>query len=161
MQFMVKGNLMKHTEVMITALICAMLLAGCASSRSGAVYTRDQARQEHSVRMGVVESVRQVQIEGTKSGVGTAAGGVTGAAVGKDVGGKGKSGAVGAVLGGVAGGVAGAAVEEVATRKDGLEITVKLDNGQMTAVTQEADEVFRPGERVRILSGGGATRVSH
>jgi outer membrane lipoprotein SlyB len=29
------------------------------------------------------------------------------------------------------------------------------------AITQEADEAFAPGERVRILSGGGVTRVSH
>ena len=29
------------------------------------------------------------------------------------------------------------------------------------AITQEADAVFRPGERVRLLSGGGVTRVRH
>jgi outer membrane lipoprotein SlyB len=28
-------------------------------------------------------------------------------------------------------------------------------------VTQGADEQFRVGDRVRVLSGGGATRVSH
>jgi len=44
--------------------------------------------------------------------------------------------------------------------KDGLEITVKLYSSRMIAVTQEADEQFRVGERVRVLSGGGATRVS-
>ena len=62
---------------------------------------------------------------------------------------------------GAAGGVAGAAVEEKATKKEGLEITVKLENGSYVAITQEADEEFKPGERVRILSGDGATRVSH
>jgi outer membrane lipoprotein SlyB len=31
----------------------------------------------------------------------------------------------------------------------------------MSAVTQEADEPFRPGEQVRVLSGNGVTRVSH
>jgi outer membrane lipoprotein SlyB len=47
------------------------------------------------------------------------------------------------------------------TKKQGLEITVKLDNGELRAITQEADETFRPGERVRLLSGGGVTRVTH
>ena len=45
--------------------------------------------------------------------------------------------------------------------KDGLEITIKLDSGQIIAVTQEADEQVRAGERVRVLSGSGVTRVSH
>jgi len=57
--------------------------------------------------------------------------------------------------------VAGSAIEGKVTSKQGLEITVKLDNGQLIAVTQEADEQFHPGERVRVLSGGGTTRVTH
>jgi outer membrane lipoprotein SlyB len=65
------------------------------------------------------------------------------------------------VLGSVAGGVAGQAVEEATTRRAGLEITVKLDNGSLVAITQEADEVFKPGDRVRILSGSGVSRVTH
>jgi outer membrane lipoprotein SlyB len=52
-------------------------------------------------------------------------------------------------------------IEEGVMSKEGLEITVKLDNGRMIAVTQEADEQFRVGERVRVLSGGGVTRVTH
>jgi outer membrane lipoprotein SlyB len=107
----------------------------------------------------VVESVRTVTIEGTQSGVGTVAGGVIGGVAGSNVG-QGKGQTVGSVLGAVLGGVAGQAIEERATKKDGLEITIKLDSGQIIAVTQEADESFRPGERVRVLSGGGATRVS-
>jgi outer membrane lipoprotein SlyB len=37
---------------------------------------------------------------------------------------------------------------------------VRLDNGNMIAITQEADEQFKPGERVRVLSGGGVSRVT-
>ena len=68
---------------------------------------------------------------------------------------------VGAALGAVLGGLGGAAVEETATRNKGVEITVKLDSGRLIAVTQSADETFRVGDRVRVLSGGGTTRVSH
>ena len=147
-------------RITLAVLAATLALGGCASSKSGSAYTRDQVRQEMVVRTGVVESVREVQIEGTKTPVGGAAGAVVGGVAGSHVGG-GKGQIVGAVIGAVAGGLAGAAIEEGVTRKTGLEITVKLDNGQLTSVVHEADEPFHPGERVRLLSGAGGTRVSH
>ena len=59
------------------------------------------------------------------------------------------------------GGVAGGAIEEIVTRKKGYEITVRLDSGRTVAIAQEADEEFKVGEPVRIVTGGGVTRVSH
>jgi outer membrane lipoprotein SlyB len=141
------------------ACFFAIVVAGCASSQSGSSYSRAQTRGEMTVRMGVVESVRHVTIEGSNTPVGTVAGGVIGGIAGSNIGG-GRGSTVGSVLGAVAGGVAGSAIEERTTKKNGLEITVKLDGGQYLAITQEADEMFRPGERVRILSGQGVTRVS-
>jgi outer membrane lipoprotein SlyB len=149
---------MKNYRLMLVA-ISALMLGACAS-QSGSSYERSQTRGEQSVRLGVVESVRKVSIEGTKSGVGAVAGAAVGGLGGSEVGG-GKGSTVGAVVGAVLGGVAGNAIENATTRQDGLEITVKLDNGQLIAVTQAADEVFRPGERVRIVSGSGVTRVTH
>ena len=153
---------MSVNSIKLIALLAASVavLGGCASSMSGGAYSREQARQVQEVKMGVVESVRQVRIEGTKSPVGTGAGAVVGGIAGSNVGG-GKGSTIGAILGAVAGGVAGSALEEGVMREDGLEITVKLDNGHMIAVTQEADEQFKVGERVRVLSGGGVTRVTH
>lgn len=149
---------MKNYRLMLVA-ISALMLGACAS-QSGSSYERSQTRGEQSVRLGVVESVRKVSIEGTKSGVGAVAGAAVGGLGGSEVG-SGKGSTVGAVVGAVLGGVAGNAIENATTRQDGLEITVKLDNGQLIAVTQAADEVFRPGERVRIVSGSGVTRVTH
>ena len=142
------------------ALVASAVVSGCAGTSSGSVYSGGQARQEQTVRMGVVESLRQVSIEGSRSGVGAVAGGVAGGIAGSNIGG-GKGSTIGSILGAVAGGVAGNAIEQGATKKQGLEITIKLDNGELRAITQEADEVFRPGERVRLLSGGGVTRVTH
>jgi outer membrane lipoprotein SlyB len=109
--------------------------------------------------MGVVESVRLVKIEGTKSNVGTVAGAAVGGVAGSTVG-SGKGSWVGAGVGAVLGGLGGAAAEEAVTRQDGVEITVKLDSGHVIAITQAADEEFRVGDRVRLLSGGGTTRVT-
>lgn len=150
------------TSMALAAAIAASaFISGCASTSSGSVYSGGQARQEQTVRMGVVESVRQVTIEGSKSGVGTIAGGAIGGVAGSNIGGGNRGSAVGTILGAVAGGLAGSAIEQSTTKKQGLEITVKLDNGELRAITQDADESFRPGERVRLLSGGGVTRVTH
>jgi outer membrane lipoprotein SlyB len=151
---------MRTTITRLALICCTALLAACASSQSGSSYSRGQTRGEMSVRMGVVESVRQVSIEGTHSGAGTMAGGIIGGVGGSNVG-SGKGAIVGSVLGAVVGGIAGSAIESQATKKDGLEITIKLDDGQLIAVTQEADEDFHAGDRVRVLSGRGTTRVSH
>lgn len=144
----------------LAIILAAVALTSCAGSKSSSAYTRDQARQEMVVRMGVVESVREVQLEGTKSGVGAAAGAVAGGVGGSNIGG-GKGQIVGAVIGAVVGGIAGAAIEEGVTKKAALEITVRLDNGQLTAVVQEGDEPFAAGDKVRLLSGAGGTRVTH
>lgn len=145
---------------MAAVIVAVAALAGCAPGLGGGSYTRDEARREQNVRLGMVESVRPVQIEGTRSGVGPAAGAVVGGVAGSTVGG-GRGSAVAAVIGAVAGGVAGQALEEGGTRKNGVEVTVKLDSGALVAIVQEADEIFRAGDRVRILSDGRTSRVTH
>lgn len=150
---------MKLSRLIIVATLSVLIVA-CASSNSGSVYSRDDARKVQTVKTGVVESVRQVKLEGTKTPIGTAAGGVIGGVAGGAVG-SGRTSAVVAVLGAVAGAIAGSAVEEVATRKDALEITVKLDGGAMIAIVQEADEAFKAGDKVRIVENADTSRVSH
>ncbi len=148
--------------LLLAALLTATsLLSGCATTESGSSYTHNQAQREMTVRMGVVESVRQVTISGNKSGTGEMTGGLIGGIAGSNIGGGSRGSAVGAILGAVGGAIAGHAIEESATKKTGLEITVRYENGTLGAITQEADELFNPGERVRVLSGGGITRVSH
>ncbi|ROH86232.1 glycine zipper 2TM domain-containing protein [Pseudomethylobacillus aquaticus] len=144
---------------LIMVLICSAVLAGCASSNSGAVYKRGEARQVQTVKMGTVESVRTVKLEGTKSPVGTVGGAAVGGIAGSTIGG-GRGSAIATVIGAIVGGIAGSAVEEGVTRSDGLEITIKLDSGGMIAVVQEADVQFKPGDRVRLLESGGTTRVT-
>ena len=143
-----------------TLILVSLILTACASSRSGDVYTREQARREMSVRLGVVESVREVQMEGTHTGAGTLAGAGIGGVAGSTLG-NGRGSVVGAIVGAVAGGLAGSAIEDKVTRKNALEITVRLDNGQTIAVVQEMGEVFHPGERVRVLNNYSSSRVTH
>lgn len=148
-----------HTA--IAAALAASILAGCAGGLGSRDYQRSEARRVYEVKMGTVEAVRAVTLEGTKSGVGAVSGAAVGGIAGSKVG-QGKGSAVAAVLGAVAGGLAGAAVEEAATGKAGLEITVRLDSGRTIAITQEDDgERYNVGDRVRLLESGGQARVSH
>jgi len=151
---------MRFTKLILVTAMAATLVA-CATSNSGDVYSREDARKVQTVRMGVVEGIRQVKLEGTKSPVGTIAGAAVGGIAGSTVGGNDKVTAIATVIGAVAGAVAGAAIEEGITREDGIEITVKLDNGTLIAIVQEATEKFTPGERVRLIESNGNTRVSH
>ena len=151
---------MKSSSLLIALLAASLILEGCASSMSSSAYTRGQARKESTVKNGTVESVRPVTIEGTKTPIGATAGaavgGVAGSSIGHD-----KGSAVAAILARVAGGLVGSAAEEVVTREQGLEIIVKLDSGNTVAVTQKADQEFKPGERVHVISGSGSSRVTH
>ncbi len=150
---------MKFSKLLFVAFI-SVFLAACASSNSGSVYSRDDARKVQTVKTGVVESVRSVQLEGTKSPIGTVAGGAIGGVAGGSIG-DGRGSKLGAIVGAVAGGIAGAAIEEGITRKDALEITVKLDGGSMIAIVQEADEQFKAGDKVRIVENADTSRVTH
>jgi outer membrane lipoprotein SlyB len=143
-------------------VVAVLALSGCAGGLGSKDYSRGQARGEQSVRMGVVESVREVNIEGTKTPIGAGAGAAVGGIAGSSIG-DGRTGALGAIVGAVAGGVGGAAIEEGVTRGKGVEVTIKLDSGNFVAITQASEEgvIFKPGDRVRIVSGGGVSRVTH
>ena len=145
----------------IAGVAVTLLLAGCQSTLTGDYYSRADARRTQTVEYGSVEATRPVVIEGTKTPVGTVAGGAVGGIAGSTVGG-GKGSAVAAVIGAVAGGVAGAAVEEGVTRRQGVDITVQLDSGRVISVVQEEtpQSGFRVGDRVRVLTLNGETRIA-
>jgi outer membrane lipoprotein SlyB len=148
------------------ALVGSVALTGCAyNSSSSDVYTASQAQREETVRLATVESVRGVKISsnnGQPTGLGTIGGGALGGVAAASAIGGGNGSIIAGIIGGLAGAVAGNAVENSVAMKNGLEITVRLDNGDLRAITQTANgEVFQAGERVRLLSSGGVTRVTH
>jgi len=145
----------------LTSLVSVVVLAGCAMTpNSSNVYQSYQTQGEQSVRMGVVESIRNVTINSGQTGVGTVGGAVLGGLAGSTIGG-GRGSIAAAVGGAIVGGLVGQKVEQSANTKAGLEITVRLENGKLVAVTQDADVPFYVGDRVRLLSEGGVTRVTH
>jgi len=153
---------MKPVQLIASLTAVTLALGGCASSQTGDTYSRAEARTVQTVRMGSIVTLRPVRIEGTKTAIGAGAGSIVGGVAGSGVG-SGRGSAVAAVIGAVTGGLLGAAAEEGLTRTQGVEITVREDDGSMRAYVQavEPNEVFRVGERVRILTVNGTSRVSH
>lgn len=146
---------------LLLLLVITLGVSGCANDLSGDVYTRDEARKQMQVTYGTVESVRPVVLEGERGFLGEGGGAVIGGMAGNTIGsgsGRGLATAVGAVAGAVAGG----ATQEKMTRAQGAEIIIRLDNGSVTAVTQEVQHIneFMAGQRVRLISGTGNTRVA-
>lgn len=151
---------------------CALLLAGCATDgpeekserpREGQERSVDKPpappRNEKTVRFGKVDTVRPVTLPGTDSGVGAVVGAVAGGVAGAEVG-KGRGSAAGAVIGAAIGSLAGSALEGELTKREALEIIVELDTGELRAIVQAPEAgSFQPGDRVRLLTGGGVTRV--
>lgn len=151
-------------KTLITALLLISSPAwilGCASSLTGESYSRSEARTPQRVEYRMIEYLRPVKIEGTKTAVGPAAGAAIGGLAGSTIGSDTTS-AIAAVAGGVAGGLAGGAAEEAMTRTQGIELTVHLNSGQIIAVVQEVSPhvQFHVGDRVRVLTINGTTRVA-
>ena len=149
-------------KALLPILLLPLFFGSCAQqSLTGDTYRRGEAGAPQSVRMGKITSIRNVTLEGSSTGgaiLGAVAGGFLGNQVG---GGSGRDAATigGAALGGAAGSHAGRAINN----RQGLEITVRLDQGGSLSIVQELNprESFAVGDRVRVLDNGARARVSH
>jgi len=148
----------------LTAISISLLtlgLTGCVSGLQGSTYSRSEARQVQEVEFGTILSTNPVVIEGKQSGAGQLPGAIIGGVAGSSVG-EGKGQQIFTILGAVGGAVVGSMIEEQATRTQGLELTIKMDSGKTLSIVQEVDNVnvFREGQRVRVLTQGALARVS-
>jgi outer membrane lipoprotein SlyB len=148
----------------LTAISISLLtvgLTGCVSGLQGSTYSRSEARQVQEVEFGTVLSTNPVVIEGKQSGAGQLPGAIIGGVAGSSVG-EGKGQQIFTILGAVGGAVVGSMIEEQATRTQGLELTIKMDSGKTLSIVQEVGNVnvFREGQRVRVLTQGALARVS-
>jgi outer membrane lipoprotein SlyB len=166
-QLRIEGKKMERSIATAAAsvLVCSLALSGCATTAGSAdLYGATQTQREATVRMGTVESVRGVTIDASNGepGVfGALGGGLLGAVAGSAIG-HGRGSLFSGILGGVAGAVAGDQVQNRLERQRGEEITVRLDDGSLRAITQNDDGGrFYAGERVRLLSSDGITRVTY
>jgi outer membrane lipoprotein SlyB len=147
-------------SIAVAVVLGAALATGCAYHRGSGDYRGYEVMGEQSVRFGVVETVRDVRIMPANTGIGASSGAFIGGVAGSHVGG-GSGQIVGAIAGTVLGSIIGYNAEQQANEIPGVEVTVLLDSGKYIAVVQQAGEAFRAGDRVRVLTGRDAIRVTH
>jgi outer membrane lipoprotein SlyB len=154
------------SSVTVRAAAAAALLAiglttaGCAGGLGSGTYSRGQVGQVGRTDAGVIIEARAAMIEGTRSGVGTAAGAVIGGAGGSEIGGGRAENIAGGVAGAVIGGLIGAAVEEGVTRQSGFTYMVRLERtGEVVTITQADQQPLPPGAQVWV-EYGQRTRVT-
>jgi len=152
----------KILSIVAPALVlgAALALSGCATSPTSAnTVRRSETGVAHRVERGEVVYVRDVTIEGESEGLGAVAGGVMGLAVGNLVGG-GRGRDLSRVTGTIAGAAAGTAIERAVTTVAGVEVSILLESGELIVVVQAADEIFKPGDYVRVIRrADGGVRV--
>lgn len=137
----------------VLALAVAGLAAACAPQNTNTTFTQGAIGAPAAVSYGTIVGMRPVNVQGRRSGVGTAAGAVAGGVAGSYIGGDWRANALGAIGGAVVGGIAGTAVEAGVTRGTMIEFTIDDDRGRRFSVVQSNEEGLRPGERVQISHG--------
>ena len=147
--------LMTRSRGLVLAACGAMVfsLAACEAHNTGKTYSQRQLGTTSSVESGTIVSSREVNIEGSNTGVGTVVGAGAGAVAGSALGKKTRTNILGAIGGAVLGGVIGHGVEDIATRGKATEFVVQRADGSTFAVVQTNEDNLQPGERVLIVSG--------
>lgn len=144
----------------ILGTIATVFVAGCTFPSSRTTVPRSHVGVMQRLDLGQVVAVREVVIDGEKTYLGIASGGSIGAAAGYPGGRANTGDYVVQAISATAGAIVGAAVEELATRKLGQEITVQLDTGDTVVIIQEADDgYFQEGDRVQVHSAQGVASV--
>lgn len=147
--------------LMTACMVMPLWLSGCAPKVGGSDYNAGTVRTAQSVNYGTVQAVRVVHIENDESlgtTLGTVGGGVVGGVLGSLVGG-GRGRTLATVGGAVLGAAAGYGGGKALSGQDGYEIDVKMDSGEIIAITQGTDLTFTAGQRVKVVSGSGVTRA--
>lgn len=146
-------------KTLVAAMMLGMLsMTGCASYKAE-TYQSNQAMQPMRVKYATVLEIREVEIQRQSTGVGAGSGAALGGIAGYTSGSR--AGVAGAVAGTVVGGLAGAAAEHVLQKETGIEITYRLESGEVMALVQEQDDKnpISVGDRVRIIEGSFGARV--
>jgi len=141
-------------------------LASCARN-TPETYNSAQIGYAQEFRPGTLISVKEILVDRetlenrTGAGTGAVIGGILGAVIGND-----KDDDTGAAVGGAAGAILGGAIGSGADKYYGkvpaLELVVQDEAGVQFIVIQGRDQLFVPGEAVKIITtAAGKTLISN
>lgn len=119
-----------------------------------------QANVMQRIQYGQVVSAEPVIVKSQPSGSGARVGSTVGAVAGYALADRGDRW-LGGLLGGVVGGALGHAAEQAASAKRGWQLIIRLDSGEDIGIQVPGRRrQYRPGDRVRLMTGAGKTKVS-
>ena len=151
------------TKILAVVIIASTLgLAGCAANPYGNAYNVNDARQMQQVYYGTVVRTQAVTLNGNGNGIGTLAGGAIGGILGSGVGG-GTGSEIASIGGALLGGFLGNEAGNQATKRNGVNLTIKMDSGRTVSIVQQVNPqvMFQAGERVQVNeSADGTSRVT-
>ncbi|KJF80145.1 glycine zipper 2TM domain-containing protein [Photobacterium angustum] len=153
---------MKTKILALTVILSTLGLAGCAANPYGNAYNVNDARQMQEVYYGTVVRTQAVTLNGNGNGIGTLAGGAIGGILGSGVGG-GTGSEIATIGGALLGGYLGNEAGEQVTKRNGVNLTIKLNSGRTVSIVQQVNPnvMFHAGERVQInISDDGTSRVT-
>lgn len=148
-------------------LVCSVLMLpfgmASASDTSSKHYGRQGALRAHDVQTGTVVMVRRVSIDNrSKANAGTAIGAVVGYGAARQVKNRDVRSAT-RIAGGVIGGVAGGSLYSRMSRREGIEVFVRIVGKrgqlQMISVVQDDDGPVAVGDDVLLVGTGRDMRV--
>ncbi len=150
-------------KILISSALALSMIVGTGCAPKG--YAQSTVGQTMQVEPGVVQSVKQVVIDG--NGVGNTIGGVVGTvagtAAGRQVGG-GTGQVVASVLGAAIGGVVGGSVGDQLDTNYGQEVVVRLNSGRTVATVLRINQttpLLSPGQAVNVfMSSGTISNIS-
>jgi outer membrane lipoprotein SlyB len=136
------------------------LTAACAQTPNASTVTSNRVGVQH-VAFGEVLALRPMEIKPGTTRVGAVTGAALGGIAGAQIGGGTASNVAGGIAGAVAGGLLGSAIQRGGQTQAGVEITVRLESGEVIAVTQPGNmNDFRVGDRVRVVGDNDEARVT-
>jgi outer membrane lipoprotein SlyB len=145
---------------------CAVLRLVLVTVVVGMIAAGVEAQTLQTIRVGEVVSVDEVQIVERPTGRGAQTGATVGSIAGYAAASHGDRW-LGSLLGGALGGAAGGAAEKASKKRPGLQLVVRLDNGEEVGVQiplakkKKNQQTFNPGDRVRLMTGAdGTTQVT-
>lgn len=156
---MIIKSLIKGLVSSALLISCAMNLSACGAAPASNSYTTAQAGKLQEVKFGEVISVRKIMIEQNSSQNGQHAGGLIGGSAAKGIlPGEGTS-MVGSVTGAVVGGAVGTIIDRTVQAQPGIEITLKFEDGKAAVIVQLDDNEFTVGQKVKVVTSDGVSRV--
>lgn len=152
-------NLFTLFTIVITLTSCNSSINRFTKDKQGATnYATSEVGKLSSVNKGIILSIEEVKISGSK-GLGTAVGAGLGGLAGASTTDKDYNQGAAAVVGAVVGAMVGKAIEETSTEAKGYEFIIKTKKG-IKAVVQDEIKGLRVGDKVYIINSNGTVRLT-